>query len=258
MSQRNPMNDRYNDEKRSGKTRKSSASAKPKAQRAATVRDPAPKSKKQKKEERRERERQAEQKASMVQSRFEDTEGYKRLRRMWWVFLVAAVLSTALTFFLSSQRSSFFGEGGPGYGGDALFLGFMDESMASGLGTALLVMAYAFIIIAFYIDLGRIRKERKIYNASILNDKSKAARKEQKRIKAEQREMEKEAAEKYEAAKEEEEAKKAARGSGLLGRFFKRGGSAGSADEENSEGEGSEKDKQDDGDEKNRKEGKDK
>ena len=49
MSQRNPQNERYNDENRKGKTRKSAASAKPSSGRAATVREPAPKTKKQKK-----------------------------------------------------------------------------------------------------------------------------------------------------------------------------------------------------------------
>ena len=78
MSQRNYMNERYNEENRSGKTRKSSASAKPKAQRAATVRDPAPKTKKQKKEEARARERAAMEKANYMQARFEETDGYKR------------------------------------------------------------------------------------------------------------------------------------------------------------------------------------
>ncbi len=37
MSQRNPMNERYTTEGRRGTTRKSAASAKPKAQAAATV-----------------------------------------------------------------------------------------------------------------------------------------------------------------------------------------------------------------------------
>ena len=38
MSQRNPMNERYTAEDRTGKTRKSAASAKPKAKAAASVR----------------------------------------------------------------------------------------------------------------------------------------------------------------------------------------------------------------------------
>ena len=195
MSQRNFQNDRYNEEKRTGKTRKSSASAKPKAARAATVHEPAPKSKKQKKAEARERERQAAQKVDALQGRYEDTEGYKKLRRIWWVLLVSAILCTALSFVFSR-----------------------DESL-NQFSVAVMVAAYALIIGAFYLDLGKIRKERKIFNASILNSKSKEARREQKRLKAELREQEKEAAEKYEAAKAEEEAKKE---QGFLGRFRKK------------------------------------
>ena len=198
MTQRNFMNERYTDESRTGKTRKSASSAKPKAQRAATVRDPAPKTKKQKKEEARERERAAMQKADMYQGRFEETEGYKRLRRIWWVLLVAAILCTVLSF------------------------AFQRNTDLNGLAMAVMIAAYVFIIGAFYVDLGKIRKERKLYNETLLNNKSKEARKEQKRVKAEMREQEKEAAEKLEAAKAEEEAKAAERGTGLLGRFRKK------------------------------------
>ena len=195
MSQRNYMNERYNEENRSGKTRKSSASAKPKAQRAATVRDPAPKRKKQKKEEARARERAAMEKANYMQARFEETDGYKRLRRIWWVLLVSAILCTALSFVF--QRNE----------------GLQQFSLP------VMIAAYALIIGAFYIDLGKIRKERKLYNAALVNNKSKEARREQKRLKAEKREQEREAAEKFEAAKAEEEAKKE---SGFLARFRKK------------------------------------
>lgn len=196
MSQRNFMNDRYNDENKKGSTRKSSASAKPKAQRAATVRDPAPKTKKQKKEEARERERAAAEKNSFMEQRFETTETYKRLRRIWWVLLVSAILCTALSFAFSR-----------------------DENLNS-ISMVVMVLAYVLIVAAFYIDLGKIRKERRIYNASIANNKSKEARREQKRLRAEKREQEKEAAEKFEAAKAEEEAKKAE--GGFLARFRKK------------------------------------
>ena len=195
MSQRNFMNDRYNDENKKGSTRKSSASAKPKAQRAATVRDPAPKTKKQKKEEARERERAAAEKTSYLESRFEETEGYKRLRRIWWVLLVGAILCTVLSFAFSRNET------------------FNQFSMV------VMVLAYVLIIAAFWIDLGKIRKERKLYNASVANNKSKEARREQKRLRAEKREQEKEAAEKFEAAKAEEEAKKE---QGFFARFRKK------------------------------------
>ena len=197
------MNDRYNDENRKGKTRKSSASAKPKAQRAATVRDPAPKSKKQKKEEARERERVAEQRVNALQGRYESTEGYKRLRRIWWVLLVGAILCTALSFAVSRNEE------------------------LSQFSMPVMIAAYALIIGAFYLDLAKIRKERRIYNASIVNSKSKEARREQKRIKAEIRAQEKEAAEKFDTAEEEEEAKKS---QGFLARFRKGGNSTSASD----------------------------
>ena len=196
MTQRNFMNDRYNDESRTGKTRKSSASVKPKTARAATVRDPAPKTKKQKKEEARERERQAAEKASYLQSSFEDTESYKKLRRIWWILLAGAILCTVLSFAFAR-----------------------DESL-NAFSMGVMVLAYVLIIAAFYIDLGKIRKERKLYNASLANNKSKEARREQKRMRAEKREQEREAAEKYEAAKAEEDAKKAE--GGFLARFRKK------------------------------------
>lgn len=195
MSQRNFMNERYNEESRTGKTRKSSASAKPKAQRAATVRDPAPKTKKQKKEEARARERAAMEKADYMQSRFEETDGYKKLRRIWWVLLVSAILCTALSFVF--QRNE----------------GLQQFSLP------VMIAAYVLIIGAFYIDLGKIRKERKLYNAALVNNKSKEARREQKRMKAEKIAQEKEAAEKFEAAKAEEAAKKE---SGFFSRFRKK------------------------------------
>lgn len=213
MTQRNPMNERYTDENRTGKTRKSSASAKPKAERAATVREPAPKTKQQKKAERKERERQEAKKAEALNGRFEQTDGYKRLRRYWWVCLGGAIILTALSFFLTNKD------------------GMQSISMVA------MVLAYVLIIVAFWIDLGKIRKERKIYNASIANSNSKEARREQKRLRAEQREQEKEAAEKFEAAKAEEEAKKAE--GGFLSRFRKPKGDAAA------EGEASESKKAD-------------
>ena len=209
MTQRNPMNERYNDENRTGKTRKSSASAKPKAERAATVREPAPKTKQQKKAERKERERKEAEKAQVLNGRFEQTEGYKRLRRVWWGCLIGAIVLTAASFYLTNQE------------------GMQSVSMVA------MVFAYILIILAFWIDLGKIRKERKIFNASIASSNTKEARREQKRLRAEQREMEKEAAEKFEAAKAEEEQKKAQ--GGFLSRFRKK--EEPEAQEESSQGE---------------------
>ena len=135
------------------------------------------------------------EKADVATRRFEQTDEYKRLRRIWWGCLIGAIVLTAVSFYLTNQE------------------GMQSVSMVA------MVIAYALIIVAFYIDLGKIRKERKIYNASIANSNSKEARREQKRMRAEQREMEKEAAEKFEAAKAEEEAKKS---QGFFSRFRKK------------------------------------
>lgn len=218
MTQRNPLNDRYNtssDEKRTGKTRKSSASAKPKAQRAATIREPAPKTAKQKKAEAKERERKAAEKSTALQARFEETEGYKKLRRMWWIALGGAIACTVTSFI--TQRN---------------------EEL-NGLSMGIMIMAYVLIIIAFYIDLGKIRKERKIFNATLANDKSKEARKEQKKLRAEMREQEKEAAEKREAAEAAETEKPEKKG--LFGLFGKDKKDADAA-ENSSEADSSESD----------------
>lgn len=202
MSQRNPMNDRYNEDKR-GKTRKSSASAKPKATRAATLRDPAPKTKKQKKQEQRARQREIDQKAQSLQRRYEDTSGYKRLRRYWWVCLAAAIAVTAISVFMNSQSSGYFQENPNGR-----FLGLLDQGAVSAASGVFMVLAYVFIIVAFYLDLGKIRKERKLFNASLVNDNSKEARKTQKKALAEHRAAAKVADEALKAEKERKAAEK--------------------------------------------------
>lgn len=198
MSQRNPMNERYNDENRSGKTRKSAASAKPSTARAATVHTPAPKTAKQKRQEARERERKQEQRYAVQvpdNKRIENLPEYKRLRRWWWACLAGAVVLIALAFFSSSTGELNF-----------LYVYF-------------LVGGYALVIAAFYLEFSKMRKLRKRHEQEVMKGKSKVARAQQKAARAEARELEKEAQEKFDAAKAEEAAKKEA---GLLGRFRKR------------------------------------
>ena len=192
------MNERYNDENRKGKTRKSAASAKPSSARAATVRTPGPKTAKQKKQEARERERKQEQKYTVQvpdNKRIEDLPEYKKLRRYWWACLIGAIVLIALSFVVSRGEEFNF-----------LYVYF-------------LVGGYVLVIAAFYIDLGKIRKLRRKYEQEVLKGKSKAARAQQKAARAEARAQQKEAEEKFEAAKAEEEAKKEA---GFLGRFRKK------------------------------------
>lgn len=190
MSQRNPMNERYNDENRKGKTRKSAASAKPSAERAATVYTPGPKTKKQKKAEARERERKQEEKQRQQAvtpdgKTFEQQPEYKKLRRWWWACLIGAIILIVLSF-LSSREGAL----------NSLYIYF-------------LIGGYVLVIAAFYIDLGKIRKLRKQYEQKVMKGKSKEARAQQKAARAEARAQQKEAEEKFEAAKAAEEEKKA-------------------------------------------------
>ncbi len=198
MSQRNPMNERYSDENRKGKTRKSAASAKPSADRAATVRTPAPKTKKQKKEEARKREEKRNQQMRAMAPdarRFEDQPEYKRLRRLWWIFLVSAILLIGLSF-----------------------VGMQNEAI-SFLNVPCIIAGYVLVIAAFYIDLGKIRKLRKKYEQTMVLGKTKEARKAQKKARAEVRAQQKEAEENTEAVQTEEAEKKEG---GILSRFRKK------------------------------------
>ncbi len=188
MSQRNPMNERYREENRGGKTRKSAASAKPSSERAATVHSPAPKSKKQKRAEARERERKQEAKWTIDthdNKYIESLPEYKKLRRIWWGCLIAAIVLIVCSFLASRNDT----------------LNFMYVYCLIG--------GYAFVIAAFYIDFGKIRKLRRTYTAQVTQNKSKEARAAQKAARAEARAQQKEAEEKFAAAQAEEEAKKA-------------------------------------------------
>ncbi len=208
------MNERYNDENRKGKTRKSAASAKPSAERAATVRTPGPKTAKQKKQEARERERKQEQKYTVAvpdNQRIESLPEYKKLRRYWWACLIGAIVLIALSFLT------------------------MRNGELSFLYVYFLVGGYVLVIAAFYIDLGKIRKLRKKYEQQVMRGKSKEARAQQKAARAEARAQQKEAEEKFEAAKAEEQAKKEA---GFLGRFRKKKADEAPAEEAEEASEG--------------------
>ena len=95
MSQRNPMNDRYQTDEHTGSTRKSAASAKPKSKAAASVvvrsSKKTPQEKKQiEKEER----RKARAKQREIDAKYytPNTERYKKLRRLWWGLLIGGIV----------------------------------------------------------------------------------------------------------------------------------------------------------------------
>ena len=87
MSQRNPMNERYQSEDHQGKTRKSAASAKPKSKAAASVVvQTSSKTPQQKKADAKAARRKAQDEQRALDRKYytPDTKEYKRLRRLWW------------------------------------------------------------------------------------------------------------------------------------------------------------------------------
>ena len=94
---------------------------------------------------------------------------YKRLRRIWWFCLGISIALTA---------------------GSWIYANF---SGAQEISFIPLILAWAFIIVAFYIDLWKIRQLRNKYRYSV-NDKSKAVRAQQKQHAAELRERRKQEA----------------------------------------------------------------
>ena len=137
MSQRNPMNDRYQTDEHRGQTRKSAAAMKPKSKAAASVRvQPKEKTKQQKKAEK----KVARQKQGELDRKYYNppTPQYKRLRKIWWALLIGAIAATALSWI---GRSWF----------------------PDAVSYVMLGAAYVCIIGALYVDFSKIRKVRRAY-----------------------------------------------------------------------------------------------
>ena len=182
MSQRNPMNDRYQTDEHRGQTRKSAATMKPKTKAASSVRiQPTVKTKQQKK---------ADKKAARTKQYYNPpTPEYKRLRKIWWGLLIGAIVMTAMSWF-----------------GRA----FLPE-----VGTyVVLGLAYVCIIGALYVDFSKIRKVRRAYQEEMMSKKTKEMRAAEKQQKAAQRA----AKQKVEEAPAVEEAPKKR---GLFGNGFR-------------------------------------
>lgn len=176
MTQRNPMNDRYQTDEHQGQTRKSAASAKPKSKAAASVRvQPTQKTKQQKKAE----QKAARAKQSQIDRQYYNppTPQYKRLRKIWWGLLIGAIALTALSW--------------------------VGRSFLPEVGTYIsLGLAYACIIGALYVDFSKIRKVRRAYQEEMMSKKSKEMRAQEKKAKAAQRAAKQQEAETPEVAEE--------------------------------------------------------
>lgn len=188
MSQRNPMNDRYQTDEHRGQTRKSAAAMKPKSKAAASVRvQPKEKTKQQKKAEK----KVARQKQSDLDRKYYNppTPQYKRLRKIWWALLIGAIAATALSWV---GRSWF----------------------PDAVSYVMLGAAYVCIIGALYVDFSKIRKVRRAYQEEMMSKKTKEMRAAEKQQKAAQRA----AKQKVEEAPAVEEAPKKR---GLFGNGFR-------------------------------------
>ncbi len=157
MSQRNFQNERYSDENAgSGSTRKSAASAKPKSKAASSV---TVKSAKKTPQQRKAEQKAAQKKARDEQRRLDrkyynpDTERYKLLRRIWWGCLIGAIGCTAVSWVTRDIDPNW-------------------------LSMAFMILAYALIIAAFYIDFSKIRKERIAFQDRMLKLEAEQAKAE--------------------------------------------------------------------------------
>ena len=140
------MNERYQDESHHGATRRSAASAKPKSKAAASVivksseKTPQQKKAERKAARKKERDRQRELDAKYYKP---DTPRYKKLRALWVVAIVLAIVCIVLSFGMR---------------------GILPEA----LGVVLAIAAYVFIIAAFYIDFSPVKKERQAYQQRMI------------------------------------------------------------------------------------------
>ena len=106
------------------------------------------------------------------------TPEYKRLRKVWWGLLIAAIVMTVLSF---AGRS------------------FLPETVTY----VTLGLAYACIIGALYVDFSKIRKVRRAYQEEMSKKKSKEQRALEKQRRAAEREADQRTAEDLEKTKEE-------------------------------------------------------
>lgn len=144
MTQRNPMNERYQGEAPKGQTKKSASSMKPKTKAASSVYvRPAEKTPQEKKAIRREQR----QKQRELDSKYYNppTQEYKNLRRLWWVCLLGAIVLTALGMFIPQWFPN-----------------------VPGIQWWCIVPAYALIIVALWLDFSKIRKVRQAYQMEMM------------------------------------------------------------------------------------------
>lgn len=156
MTQRNYRNPRNTGDKKKGVARKSASSAKIKSTAGASVYTRSSSSKDADKPKRR-RDMSDEEKHEQQQERRRERAlaasagtlpEYKKWRRRWWIALVVAIVAVAASWGFSALNNN----------------GMLPAGAVGAVGVVSvvgLVVGYAAIIFALYIDLGKIRKIRK-------------------------------------------------------------------------------------------------
>lgn len=195
MTQRNPMNERYQQDEKRGSTRKSAASAKPVMEAGASIRTPSNKKKPKSRYQRARNKAIAQDKNARANSRearskyfVPDTPEYRKWRKYWWISIIVALILTTLSF-----AGSVIAPDNPW---------FTYITLGGG---------YIVLFIAIWIDLGKVRKLRKNYREKKVTDRSKAATRARKEERAKERAHAQEVHELAEKGRREAAEKKAAR-----------------------------------------------
>lgn len=137
MTQRNYMNQRYRDEERTGKTRKSAASAKPATQAGASVRGVVTKDPKARRKQERAKERERQERANSVPVEYTPKERF--WRRIWWATLVGALVCLVISWMAMRISTEYVVQ---------ITYGSM-------------IAAYAFLAAMIFIDIKFVRPARK-------------------------------------------------------------------------------------------------
>lgn len=161
MSQRNPLNDRYTvEDKKANVTRKSAASAKPKAAAGATVHvQRTEKTRKEKKQARRlEEAKQAERDRKYATP---PTAEFKRLKKFWWFCLIVGIVLVGVYLLVASNPA-------------------FPEMFSMGV----MAVAYVFILVALYLEFFKMRKIRSAWQEEVRSLKGKEIRRIEREAKA--------------------------------------------------------------------------
>ena len=188
MSQRNPMNDRYNTDEKKGQTRKSAAKAKPKTKAASSVQiQSTVKTPQQKKAAA--KARRQEQATTDRKYYNPPTPEYKKWRKVFWGLIISSMVMIAVSFMVSMVTQN------------------NTESPLAALYWVFLITAYVLMLSGFIVEWVKCRKLRRAYQTEMMAVESREAKVAAKKERAAQAAAKKAAKLAGEELKEAEPAK---------------------------------------------------